>query len=52
MKKIYEAPAIEMLIVEPVVLNDLSGPNVVSEDPDGISNNDDVLSREFDSWDE
>lgn len=49
MKKVYEAPAIDMLIIEPVVMNETSGPKMMVGD--GIDSNDDVLSREYD-WDE
>ena len=51
MKKVYEAPAIDMLIIEPVVMNETSGPKMMVGDPDGIDSNDDVLPREYD-WDE
>ena len=50
MKKIYEAPAIEIQNIETVYMIAVSGPDKY-DDPSGISNNDDVLSRESD-WDD
>lgn len=51
MKKMYEAPAIEIQNIETVYMIAESGPDKYDNDTDGISKDEDVLSRDYD-WDD
>ena len=52
MKKIYKKPLTEMVVIDTPHLMESSPLRVFSNDPEGVSNNDDVLSRESGSWED
>lgn len=52
MKKIYKKPLTETVVIDTTHLMESSPLRVFSSDTEGVSNNDDVLSREAGGWDD
>ena len=49
MKKIYQAPEVNVVAVKQQLM---TGTSQMGKSSTTVSSNDDVLSREFDSWDD